>query len=86
MSSETPSSPAMSLTAQERAVLDLAGRRWNHSGARAEAILLQLGLSVTRYEQELNALLDRPDAYQHAPMLMKRLRRLRDVRRQARAG
>ncbi len=57
-----------------------------YSGARAQAIHDELGLSVTRYEQKLNALLDRPDAYEHDPMLVKRLRRLRDTRRQARAG
>ncbi|MCW2545385.1 MAG: hypothetical protein JWM40_2937 [Frankiales bacterium] len=59
-------------------------RRWLHAGAREEAITVELGLTPARYQQLLNSLIDSPAAYMHDPVLVKRLRRLRDTRRQAR--
>lgn len=72
------------LTDFEAAVLAFERRRWNHRGAKDQAILDELGLSAVRYEQLLNGLIDRPEAYLADPQLVKRLRRLRDTRRQAR--
>lgn len=61
-------------------------RRWLHAGAREEAIKVEFGLSVHRYEQMKNALIDRPVALVHDPQLVNRLRRLRQTRRARRAG
>jgi hypothetical protein len=41
-------------------------------------------LTSSRYYQVLNELLDRPDALEHDPMVVRRLRRLRDRKRRAR--
>ena len=46
----------------------------------------RLGVSGTRYHQLLNSLIDRPDALAYDPMLVGRLRRLREARRRARAA
>jgi len=46
----------------------------------------RLGLSGTRYHQLLNSLIDTPDALAYDPMLVGRLRRLREARRRARAA
>jgi hypothetical protein len=43
-------------------------------------------MSATRYYQVLNALLDRPEALEADPMLVKRLRRLRAARQRARSA
>lgn len=72
------------LAEDELAVLAFERRRWLHAGAREEAITVELGLTPTRHAQLLNALIDSPAAYLHDPVLVKRLRRLRDTRRQAR--
>ena len=74
------------LTDQDRAVLRFARTRWLHDGARDTAIRDLFGLSTVRYDQWLNALLDNPAAYVEQPVLVNRLRRLRDVRRARRTG
>jgi len=43
-------------------------------------------MSSTRYYQLLNALIDRPEALAHDPMLVKRLRRMRQTRQRARTA
>jgi hypothetical protein len=43
-------------------------------------------MSATRYYQVLNALIDRPEAVEYDPMLVKRLRRLRSTRQRQRTA
>jgi hypothetical protein len=43
-------------------------------------------MSATRYYQVLNALIDRPEAVEYDPMLVKRLRRLRSARQRQRTA
>lgn len=69
------------LTDHDKQLLAFAGGWWKYPGARDNAIRQQFGMTPTRYYQALNTLLDRPAAYEHDPMLIKRLRRLRDQRR-----
>jgi hypothetical protein len=62
-------------------------RQWlKHAGAKEEAIRERFGLSAARYYQILNAVLDLPAAIVSDPMLVKRLRRLRDSRTAARSA
>lgn len=69
-----------------RSVLDLE-RGWSRSdGAKARAIRRSLGLSPTRYHQLLARAMDLPEALAYDPMLVRRLRRLRESRRRARAA
>ncbi|MFJ1794608.1 DUF3263 domain-containing protein [Kitasatospora griseola] len=72
------------LTDRDRAVLELESRGWRTAGAKEQAIRQELGISATRYYQLLGALLDRPEALAHAPVLVNRLRRVRQGRRDAR--
>ena len=55
-------------------------------GAREAAIRERLGISPTRYHQLLNASLDDPEAEAEFPMLVHRLRRLRDGRLRRRSA
>ncbi len=72
------------LSAQDRAILDIAARSWTGPGARERAVRERLGLSPTSYYQQLNALLDDQRALAHDPLTVNRLRRARDARRERR--
>lgn len=74
------------LTEHEKAILSFEQGRWNFPGAKETAIRQQFGISANLYYQQVNLLLDRPEALAYDPMLIKRLRRLRDTRRARRTG
>lgn len=60
---------------------------WSHGGGEKDhGIRERFNLSPAQYYQHLNALLDDPDALAFDPLLVKRLRRLRDQRRRARSA
>lgn len=69
------------MTDEDRALLDFAAHRWNYAGNQAEAVRAEFDISVTRFWQRVNNLLDDPDALAHAPVVVNRLRRLRSPRR-----
>lgn len=64
----------------ERAILDFEHRWWKYPGAKEQAVRDEFGISATRYYQLLNALIDRPEALAHDPLLVRRLRRQRSRR------
>ena len=62
-------------------------RSWHDSGTPKDvAIRERLRVSSVRYYQELNRAIDLPAALEYDPMLVRRLRRLRERRRRARFG
>ena len=65
--------------------LRLAAAPYKYPGARKTDVLDRLGWSMPIYTRHLNRLLDDPDALAAMPVEVKRLRRLRDARRRARA-
>jgi hypothetical protein len=69
------------LSDRDRAILALEARPWRTTGAKEAAVREQLGIAPVRYYQLLNGLLDRPAALAHDPLLINRLRRLREQRR-----
>lgn len=66
-----------SLTAQDRAMLDLEREWWPTPGGKETAIVERVGLSPVRYYQQLNRLVDRAAALAHDPVTVNRLRRIR---------
>ncbi|MCR2762525.1 DUF3263 domain-containing protein [Microbacterium sp. zg.B48] len=74
----------MPLSDRDRAILRFEAEWRRHAGAKEEAIRADLNLSPARYYQLLGRLIDTADAQEHDPMLVKRLRRIRDARQQAR--
>jgi hypothetical protein len=74
------------LSSREREMLAFERQWWRYAGAKEQAIREQFGSSATRYYQDLNNLIDRPEALAADPMLVKRLRRLRSGRQRARAA
>jgi len=74
----------MALSDRDRAILDFERSWWAEPGPKELAIRERFQLSATRYYQVLNALLESPDAVDYDPLVVRRLRRLRDRRRRAR--
>ena len=74
--------PAMhvALSELELRILDFEASWWRYAGAKEAAIKELFELSAARYYQLLNDLIDRDDALAASPMLVKRLRRLREAR------
>lgn len=78
--------PAPELTDVELSVLAFERKRWKYAGAKESAVLEAFGMSMTRYYQVLNILLDKPAALAADPLTVSRLRRLRASRRDQRTG
>ena len=74
------------LSERDQAVLDFERQWWKYAGAKEQAVREKFGMSSTRYYQVLNALIDRPEALAHDPLLVRRLRRLRATRQRARSA
>lgn len=78
--------PRSGLTAREAALLDFEATWWEASGSKDAEIRERFDMSAPRYYQELNQLIDRPEAIAHQPLLVKRLRRLRQRRQENRSA
>ena len=74
------------LTETEIAMLAFERQWWKYAGAKETKVAEEFGVSMTRYYQRLNALIDRPAALAHDPMLVRRLRRLRSQRKHQRSA
>ncbi|MGI9120323.1 MAG: DUF3263 domain-containing protein [Acidimicrobiales bacterium] len=74
----------MGLSDREKAILDFERRWWSLPGPKEVSIRQHLDLSATRYYQLLGGLVDSADAVGYDPLVVRRLRRLRDHRRRAR--
>lgn len=73
------------LSERDRSVLDFERSWWTEGGVKETAIQERFELSASRYYELLGQLMDDPDAMAHDPLLVRRLRRLRDARQRARA-
>lgn len=67
-------------------ILEFERSWWRYAGAKESAIRELFDMSAPRYYQLLNDLIDREDALVASPMLVKRLRRLRQARMSARSS
>lgn len=83
-SSEGISSPGLSEL--ETRVLEFEKQWWRYAGAKESSIKELFNLTPPAYYQLLNNLIDREEALLLQPMLVKRLRRLRESRTEARAA
>ena len=85
---DAPATPTATdeLTERESEILSFERQWWKYAGAKEQAVRDLFDLSATRYYQVLNALIDRPEALVHDPMLVKRLRRLRSTRQRTRSA
>ena len=74
----------MPLSDRDRAVIDFERSWWTLPGPKEVAIRDRFGMSAARYYQVVGSLIDSPEALAYDPLLVRRLRRLRDRRRRAR--
>ena len=74
------------LTDLETRILEFERNWWRFAGAKETAIKDLFDMTAPRYYQLLNDLIDRDDALEASPMLVKRLRRLREARMAARTA
>ena len=74
----------MGLSDREKAILDFERSWWTLPGSKGIAIRERFDLSATRYYEVLNRLLESPEALGYDPLVVRRLRRVRDRRRRAR--
>ena len=74
------------LDQRSREVLDFEREAWKLSVTKERAIRERFGFSPSRYHQLLHKVIDRPEALVYDPMLVRRLRRVREVRRRARTA
>lgn len=74
------------LSERDARILEFEHTWWQYPGAKEQAIRDLFDMSATRYYQVLNAIIDMPAALEHSPMLVKRLRRMRDARQKARSA
>ncbi|MFH5231935.1 DUF3263 domain-containing protein [Antrihabitans spumae] len=65
-------------------ILTFEAKYWNQASAKEEAIRETFDMSAVRYYSHLNELLDEPEALAANPVLVNRLRRLRDSRARVR--
>lgn len=78
------STHAAGLDERSRRVLDFERSWWQEGGPKERRIRERFGVSATRYHQLLMRAIDLPEAIRYDPMLVRRLRRLRDARRRKR--
>ena len=81
-----PDGGTSGLSERDEQILAFERQWWKYAGAKEQAVRELFDMSATRYYQVLNALIDEPAALAHDPMLVKRLRRLRQSRQRARTA
>jgi len=81
-----PTGAVDGLSERDAQILAFERQWWKYAGAKEQAIRELFDLSATRYYQILNTLIDDPAALAHDPMLVKRLRRMRQSRQRARTA
>jgi hypothetical protein len=74
------------LSDRDRDILEFERQWWKYAGAKETAVRDKFDMSATRYYQVLNALIDRPEALEADPLLVRRLRRLRATRQRQRSA
>lgn len=84
--STSPDHLAPELDERTRRILDFERSWWQDGGPKERRIRERLDLSPTRYHQLLTRAIDLPEALAYDPMLVRRLRRLRESRRRTRVA
>lgn len=86
MSAAFSVSAPVDLTEREAVILDFEDQWFTSAVPKEQAIMEHFSLSSARYYQQLNALIDTPEALAYKPLLVKRLRRMRGQRQAARSA
>ena len=82
----TGNARAVSLSKFEQDLLDFERTWWSEDQPKDAAIADQFRLTTAEYYEQLTALIDTDQALGHDPLVVRRLRRMRERRRQERFG
>ena len=82
----TEQETAAGLSQRDAEILEFERHWWKYAGAKEQAVREKFDMSSTRYYQVLNALIDRAEALEADPLLVRRLRRLRASRQRQRSA
>ncbi len=74
------------LVDRDREILEFERGWWMEPGPKERLIRERFGFSGARYHQLLNRIVDLPEALAFDPMLVRRLRRIREGRRRRRVA
>lgn len=85
-STEGKAGEVAALDLRDRELLDFEREAWKLRMPKERAIRERFGFSAARYHQLLNRAIERPEAIAYDPMLVRRLRRIRDARRRKRTA
>lgn len=85
-STDSKAEEVAALDLRDRELLDFEREAWKLRMSKERAIRERFGFSTARYHQLLNRAIDRPEAIEYDPMLVRRLRRIRDARRRKRTA
>lgn len=77
---------SMTLSPRDEAILEFESSWWTEPGPKEVAVALQFQLTMAEYTEALGSLIDDQAALEAEPLVVRRLRRARDRRRQDRAG
>ena len=76
----------MSLSPRDQAILDFERSWWTEPGPKEVSVAQRFSLTMGEYQETLARLVDDPDAHEFDPLVIRRLRRQRDRRRQERTA
>jgi hypothetical protein len=82
----TTGTPSSGLSDREQRMLVFERTWWSYDGGRDAAIREQFDVSPADYHRALGELIDRPEAADFDPLLVRRLRRRRTVRTRERSA
>jgi hypothetical protein len=82
----TPEPSADGLDDRARELLDFEREAWKLRVPKERAIRERFGFSAARYHQLLQRAVDSPQALVYDPMLVRRIRRVREARRRRRVA
>lgn len=74
------------LDERDAAILDFEESWFTSEVPKEQAIMERFNFSATRYYQQLNTVIDLPEAMAYKPLLVKRLRRMRSQRQAERSA
>lgn len=74
------------LSKTEMQLIEFERTWWADDQPKDAAIADQFSLTTAEYYEQLHALIDSDEALQHDPLVVRRLRRMRDRRRKERFG
>lgn len=76
----------MGLSQRDREILTFERQWWQYPGAKEAAVRDSFDVTMTRYYQEVNRIIELPAAMAFDPFTVKRLQRIRGQRSRSRSA